>query len=41
MRWIRRDHVVYANAKAGEIEKLIVGSKTMIIRGAAGSNHNL
>ena len=35
------DHVVYANARAGEIKKLIVGSKTMIIRGTAGSNHNL
>ena len=28
------DHVVYANAKVGEIKKLIMGSKTMIIRGA-------
>ena len=30
------DHVVYVDAKAKEMEKLISGSKTMIIRGAAG-----
>jgi hypothetical protein len=30
------DHVVYLDAKAGEMEKLLNGEKTMIIRGAAG-----
>jgi len=30
------DHVVYVDAKAGELESLLDGSKTMIIRGAAG-----
>lgn len=30
------DHVVYVEAKAKEMEKLIDGSKTMLIRGAAG-----
>lgn len=30
------DHVVYLDAKANESEKLIDGSKTMIIRGATG-----
>jgi len=30
------DHVVYLDAKANEIEKLLDGSKTMIIRGATG-----
>jgi len=30
------DHVVYVDAKAGEMENLIAGQKTMIIRGAAG-----
>ncbi len=30
------DHVVYLDAKANEIEKLIHGKKTMIIRGATG-----
>jgi len=30
------DHVVYLDAKAGELSKLLVGDKTMIIRGAAG-----
>ena len=30
------DHVVYLDAKAKEFEKLIEGTKTMIIRGAAG-----
>jgi hypothetical protein len=30
------DHVVYVDAKAGEMEKLLNGSKTMMIRGAAG-----
>lgn len=30
------DHVVYVDAKAGELEKLLAGEKTMIIRGAAG-----
>jgi len=30
------DHVVYLDARAGEMEKLIVGEKSMIIRGAAG-----
>jgi hypothetical protein len=30
------DHVVYLDAKANELEKLLNGIKTMIIRGAAG-----
>ncbi len=30
------DHVVYLDAKAGELEKLLLGEKTMIVRGAAG-----
>jgi hypothetical protein len=30
------DHVVYLDAKAKELENLLNGSKTMIIRGAAG-----
>jgi hypothetical protein len=30
------DHVVYVNAKTNELEKLLEGNKTMIIRGAAG-----
>lgn len=30
------DHVVYLDTKANELEKLLDGSKTMIIRGAAG-----
>lgn len=30
------DHVVYVDAKANELEKLLDGSKTMIIRGATG-----
>ncbi|MGD8456648.1 MAG: hypothetical protein PVF83_09710 [Anaerolineales bacterium] len=30
------DHVVYLDAKANEMENLISGKKTMIIRGAAG-----
>jgi hypothetical protein len=30
------DHVVYVDAKAHELEKLLVGGKTMIVRGAAG-----
>ena len=30
------DHVVYVDAKAGEMEKLINKEKVMIIRGAAG-----
>ncbi|MCK5764077.1 MAG: hypothetical protein KAH05_08155 [Clostridiales bacterium] len=30
------DHVVYLDAKAKEFEKLIEGTKTMIIRGATG-----
>ncbi|MBD3273760.1 MAG: hypothetical protein GF372_00515 [Candidatus Marinimicrobia bacterium] len=30
------DHVVYLDAKAGELNKLLEGSKSMIIRGAAG-----
>lgn len=30
------DHVVYLDAKAKEMEKLLGGKKTMIIRGAAG-----
>jgi hypothetical protein len=30
------DHVVYVDAKAKELEELIAGTKTMIIRGATG-----
>jgi hypothetical protein len=30
------DHVVYIDAKAGELELLLSGEKTMIIRGATG-----
>ena len=30
------DHVVYLDAKANELEKLLNGRKTMIIRGATG-----
>jgi hypothetical protein len=30
------DHVVYLDAKAGELAKILSGEKTMIIRGAAG-----
>ncbi|HZW04348.1 MAG TPA: hypothetical protein VFF68_10500 [Anaerolineaceae bacterium] len=30
------DHVVYLDRKAGELEKLLAGEKTMIVRGAAG-----
>lgn len=30
------DHVVYLDAKAGEMEKILSGEKSMIIRGAAG-----
>lgn len=30
------DHVVYADAKSKELEKLLDGTKTMIIRGATG-----
>jgi len=30
------DHVVYVDAKAGELQKILDGSKTMIIRGATG-----
>lgn len=30
------DHVVYVDAKANEMEKLLNGEKNMIIRGAAG-----
>ncbi len=30
------DHVVYLDTKANELEKLIKGNKTMIIRGATG-----
>ncbi len=30
------DHVVYLDAKAGELSKLLLGDKKMIIRGAAG-----
>ncbi len=30
------DHVVYLDAKANELEKLLDGNKTMIIRGATG-----
>ena len=29
-------HVVYLDSKANEMEKLLSGSKSMIIRGAAG-----
>jgi hypothetical protein len=30
------DHVVYVDTKSGELEKLLSGEKTMIIRGATG-----
>jgi hypothetical protein len=30
------DHVVYVDAKARELEKLMTGAKTMIVRGATG-----
>jgi hypothetical protein len=30
------DHVVYLDAKAGDLEKLLAGEKLMIVRGAAG-----
>ncbi len=30
------DHVVYVDHKAGELERLVSGEKTVIIRGAAG-----
>lgn len=30
------DHVVYLDTKANELEKLLSGGKTMLIRGAAG-----
>lgn len=30
------DHVVYLDAKAGELEKLVAGQKSMVVRGAAG-----
>ena len=30
------DHIVYVDAKASELEKLLDGTKTSIIRGAAG-----
>lgn len=30
------DHIVYLDASAGELEKLLSGDKTMIVRGAAG-----
>jgi hypothetical protein len=30
------DHVVYLDAKAKELDKLLTGKKTMLIRGAAG-----
>jgi len=33
---MQMDHVVYVDAKAKEMERLIKGEKTMIIRGAAG-----
>lgn len=30
------DHIVYMDTKARELEKLLAGEKTMIVRGAAG-----
>ena len=30
------DHIVYVDAKSGEMEQLLIGKKTMIVRGAAG-----
>lgn len=30
------EHIVYVDAQAKEMEKLLAGSKTMIVRGAAG-----
>jgi hypothetical protein len=33
------DHIVYLDAKAREMENLLLGNKSMIIRGAAGRKH--
>jgi hypothetical protein len=30
------DHVVYMDAKAGELDRILSGEKTMLVRGAAG-----
>ena len=30
------DHIVYVDAKAGELSEILAGNKKMIIRGAAG-----
>ena len=32
------DYVVYLDVKAGELDNLLSGKKTMTIRGAAGRN---
>lgn len=32
----KMDHIVYLDARANELEKLLDGSKTMIVRGATG-----
>ena len=32
------DHVVYVDTRARELEKLLVGEKTMIVRGATDEN---
>jgi len=37
----KADHLVYLNSKANELEKLLSGEKTMIIRGAAGKKSPL
>ena len=35
------DHVVYIDAKEGDLEKLLDGTKRMIIRGATGKKTSL
>lgn len=37
----KAEHLVYLNSKAKELEKLLDGSKTMVIRGAAGKKSPL
>lgn len=36
----RAEHLVYLNKEAKELEKLIQGDKTMIIRGQPEENHH-
>lgn len=38
---ITMDHVVYVDARAKELQQLIEGVKTMIIRGATGKNYHM